>query len=241
MSRKPNNIDERWAEGKADAQVTGKRTRKPKKFDDDEPSTEQPGAKKSKASKETTKSKSTSKPSKSKKSRANKSNTNPEASTVSTLPKLPPIKDSNTSDTLCSAIDYGLDSSTSPCPNECIDTNPPTWTLGPNRPISVCATTAPQAEIAKKPKTKEPKVKKVDAKEWCQEIKDHPDVNKNWVVLSAEGFEVICNICPGSKPHKLKRRFELGNWIAHEKTPSHESYRASKILTEQRVAAGLEK
>jgi hypothetical protein len=53
------------------------------------------------------------------------------------------------------------------------------------------ATTAPQAEIAKKPKTKEPKVKKVDAKEWCQEIKDHPDVKKNWVVLSAEGFEVL--------------------------------------------------
>jgi hypothetical protein len=42
MSRKSNNIDEWWAEGKAegkaDAQVTGKRTRKPKKFDDNESS-----------------------------------------------------------------------------------------------------------------------------------------------------------------------------------------------------------
>ena len=51
MSRKSNNnnIDDWWAQGKGDVQVKGKLSRKPKKFDDDESSTEQPKAKKSRS------------------------------------------------------------------------------------------------------------------------------------------------------------------------------------------------
>jgi hypothetical protein len=245
-----NIIDDWWAQGK-DEQVTGKRSRKQKKFDD-ESSTEQPDVKKAKSksavakapNKKSTVNKTTSKSSKTNKSRASKTNTDLddlEASTVSHVPNLPPIEDSNPSDTPFSAIDSALDPSACLHPNKCVATNPSTETIVTNHPNDVCATAPPQTGIAKQSTPMEPKVKKVDAKEWCQEIKDHPDVKKNWVVLSEDGFSVICNICPGSKPHKMKRCFELGNWYAHEKLPSHESYRSSKVLNEQRVAAGVEK
>jgi hypothetical protein len=239
-----NIIDDWWAQGK-DEHVTGKRSRKQKKFDDDESSTEQPDeqpdAKKSKSKsavakapkKKSTVNKTTSKSSKTNKSRTSKTNTDLEASTVSPVPNLPPMEDSNPSDTPLCAIDCALDPSACLYPNNCVATNPSTETIVTNHPKDVCATTPPPPM--------EPKVKKVDAKEWCQEIKDHPDVKRNWVVLSEDGFSVICKICPASKPHKMKRCFELGNWYAHEKLQSHESYRSSKVLAEQRVAAGMEK